>query len=63
MERSRLFWNFGRFDGEGGRQKFMFAWDGGDYRWYLDPLAARRGVPTMEFRGPKRADSVAATKP
>ena len=36
---------------------YLFASDGGDYRWYLDPLAVRRGVPTAQLRGPQRADS------
>jgi hypothetical protein len=36
-------------------QRFAFASDAGDYRWYVDPLAKRRGVPTSEMRGPKRA--------
>jgi hypothetical protein len=29
----------------------------GDYRWYIDPLAKKRGVPTAELRGPKRGDA------
>jgi hypothetical protein len=36
-------------------QRFAFASDAGDYRWYIDPLAKSRGVPTSEMRGPKRA--------
>jgi hypothetical protein len=36
-------------------QRFAFASDSGDYRWYIDPLAKKRGVPTREMRGPKRA--------
>ncbi len=36
-------------------QRFAFASDAGDYRWYIDPLAKRRGVPISEMRGPKRA--------
>ncbi len=35
---------------------FMFASDAGDYRWYIDPLAKKRGVPASELRGPRRAD-------
>jgi hypothetical protein len=35
---------------------FAFASDAGDYRWYVDPLAKQRGVPTGELRGPRRAD-------
>jgi hypothetical protein len=37
-------------------QPFVFASDAGDYRWYVDPLAKRRGVPVSELRGPRRAD-------
>lgn len=29
----------------------------GCYRWYVDPLAKKRGVPTKELRGVKRADN------
>jgi hypothetical protein len=28
----------------------------GGYRWYLDPLAKKRGVPSKQLRGPLRAD-------
>jgi len=35
---------------------YLFASDTGDYRWYVDPLAKRRGVPSAELRGPRRAD-------
>jgi hypothetical protein len=35
---------------------YAFASDGGDYRWYIDPLAKKRGVPASEMRGPRRAD-------
>jgi hypothetical protein len=41
-------------------QPFLFASDAGDYRWYIDPLAKKRSIPSTELRGPKRADSVAA---
>jgi hypothetical protein len=37
-------------------QSFAFASDDGDYRWYIDPLAKKRGVPISELRGPRRAD-------
>jgi len=37
-------------------QSFAFASDAGDYRWYIDPLAKKRGVPVGELRGPRRAD-------
>jgi hypothetical protein len=36
---------------------YLFASDAGDYCWYLDPLAIKRGVPSKDLRGPKRADS------
>ena len=35
---------------------YAFASDAGDYRWYVDPLAKKRDVPTRELRGPRRAD-------
>jgi hypothetical protein len=35
---------------------YAFASDAGDYRWYIDPLAKKRGVPSSELRGPRRAD-------
>lgn len=34
---------------------YLFFSDTGGFRWYLDPLARRRGVPTAELRGPARA--------
>ena len=37
-------------------QPYLFASDAGDYRWYIDPLAKKRRVPTSELRGPRRAD-------
>ena len=40
---------------------FAFASDAGNYRWYIDPLAKKRGVPTAELRGPKRADQPEAS--
>lgn len=36
---------------------FLFPSDSGDYRWYIDPLAKKRDIPSIELRGPKRADS------
>src|SRR6266404_5810044 len=39
---------------------YLFASDAGYYRWYIDPLAIKRGVPSSELRGPKRADAAAA---
>jgi hypothetical protein len=38
-----------------GVVQFAFASDAGDYRWNIDPLAKKRGVPISEMRGPKRA--------
>ena len=45
-------------------QPYLFASDAGDYCWNIDPLAKKRGVPSTELRGPKRADPTAtvATK-
>jgi hypothetical protein len=45
-------------------EPYLFASDSGDYCWYIDPLAKKRGTPSSELRGPKRADSTAtvATK-
>jgi hypothetical protein len=40
----------------GENEPFAFASDAGDYRWYVDPLAKKRGVPSKDLRGPKRAD-------
>jgi hypothetical protein len=34
---------------------YLFFSDAGDYRWYVDPLAKKRGVPSAELRGPRRA--------
>jgi len=36
---------------------FLFFSDQGDYRWYIDPLAKKRGIPSRELRGPARATS------
>jgi hypothetical protein len=36
-------------------RQYLFFSDTGGYRWYLDPLAKRRGVPTAKLRGPARA--------
>ena len=35
---------------------YLFYSEMGGYRWYLDPLAKKRGVPTKGLRGPARAD-------
>lgn len=34
---------------------FLFFSEAGNYRWYTDPLAKKRGIPTAELRGPARA--------
>jgi hypothetical protein len=34
---------------------YLFFSDAGGYRWYVDPLAKKRGVPTARLRGPDRA--------
>jgi hypothetical protein len=36
---------------------YLFYSELGCYRWYVDPLAKKRGVPTQDLRGPARADS------
>ena len=36
-------------------RNYIFFSDQGDYRWYVDPLAKDRRVPTSELRGPARA--------
>jgi hypothetical protein len=36
-------------------RSYLFFSDQGDYRWYTDPLAKKRGVPSKELRGPSRA--------
>jgi hypothetical protein len=35
---------------------YVFYSELGCYRWYVDPLAKKRGVPTKDLRGPARAD-------
>ena len=35
---------------------YLFYSEWGSYRWYIDPLAKNRGVPTSELHGPARAD-------
>ena len=42
-------------------RRFLFFSDQGDYRWYVDSLAKKRGIPTAELRGPKRASKVLNT--
>lgn len=34
---------------------YLFFSDSGGYRWYVDPLAKNRKVPTAQLRGPARA--------
>jgi hypothetical protein len=36
---------------------YVFYSELGGYRWYVDPLAKRRGIPTRDLRGPLRADA------
>lgn len=42
-------------------QKYLFASDSGDYGWYIDPLAKKRGISTDKLRGPMRADGMKVT--
>ncbi|MEW6306154.1 MAG: hypothetical protein AB1705_22025 [Verrucomicrobiota bacterium] len=35
---------------------YLFYSDAGGYRWYIDPLAKKRGISTTRLRGPARAD-------
>lgn len=35
---------------------YLFFSDSGGYRWYIDPLAKSRSIPTAQLRGPARAD-------
>jgi len=34
---------------------YLFFSDTGGYRWYIDPLAKARGIPTSKLVGPERA--------
>ena len=36
---------------------YLFYSELGGYRWYVDPLAKKRGVPAKDLRGPLRADA------
>ena len=36
---------------------YLFYSEMAGYRWYVDPLAKKRGVPTKDLRGPLRADT------
>ncbi len=35
---------------------YVFPLEIGSYRWYIDPLAKARGIPTSQLRGAERAD-------
>lgn len=35
---------------------YLFATDFGHFRWYIDPLAKQRKIPTIKLRGPDRMD-------
>jgi len=39
------------------REDCLFFSDTGGYRWYIDSLAKKRGVPSRELRGPARAST------
>jgi hypothetical protein len=34
---------------------YLFYSEGGGYRWYIDPLAKHRGIPSDKLKGPARA--------
>src|SRR5262249_53818467 len=38
----------------GTNEKYLFCSEAGWYRWYVDPLAQKRGVPAADLRGEKR---------
>jgi hypothetical protein len=40
----------------GQNRPYLFASDSGDYRWYIDPLARKRKIPSTQLRGVRRAD-------
>ena len=40
---------------------YLFFSDQGDYAWYVDPLAKKRGTPTHQLRGPTRASKPVVT--
>lgn len=42
-----------------GHAPYLFFLETGRYRWYVDPLAKARGVPSLDLRGPARADRAA----
>jgi hypothetical protein len=37
---------------------YLFYSEAGSYRWYIDPLAKRRGIPSDKLRGPARATTM-----
>jgi hypothetical protein len=41
---------------------YLFFSDSGGFRWYVDPLAKSRGVPSIELRGLARADVAGETQ-
>lgn len=42
-------------------RSYLFFSDQGDYRWYVDPLARKRGTRSAELRGPMRASNAFLT--
>ena len=36
-------------------EPYLFFSDQADYRWYIDPLAKKRRIPSAQLRGPARA--------
>jgi hypothetical protein len=38
-------------------EPYLFFSDVGDYRWYVDPLSKKHGVPSAELHGPARAST------
>ena len=39
-------------------RSYLFYSEAGSYRWYIDPLAKRRGIPSDKLRGPARATTM-----
>jgi hypothetical protein len=37
---------------------YLFYSEAGSYRWYMDPLAKRRGIPSDKLQGPARATTM-----
>jgi len=44
-----------------GNRPYLFFSDTGGYRWYADPLAKARKIPTEKLRGSDRASRPAIT--